>query len=70
MRQQTKPFVVEKKMSRKLKTDNQKTSIWGKLDLTLRQILQRNEMCPNRGPLQKTSQAGTRRREHHLRYCG
>lgn len=29
MRQQTKPFVVEKKTSRKLKTDNQKTSIWG-----------------------------------------
>ncbi|MGX5805238.1 hypothetical protein ACWGS9_28965 [Bradyrhizobium sp. Arg314] len=38
MRQQTKPFVVEKKTSRKFKTD-QKTSLWGKLDLTLRQDL-------------------------------
>lgn len=44
MRQQTKPFVVEK--SRKLKTDNQKTSIWGKLDLTLRQDLAAQRDAP------------------------
>ncbi|TGP14670.1 hypothetical protein [Mesorhizobium sp. M2D.F.Ca.ET.233.01.1.1] len=46
MRQQTKPFVVEKKTSRKLKTDNQKTSIWGKLDLTLRQDLAAERDAP------------------------
>lgn len=34
MRQQTKPFIVEIKQSRKLKTTDRKTSIWGKLDLT------------------------------------
>jgi hypothetical protein len=34
MRQQTKPFVVEIKQSRKLKSTDQKPSIWGKLDLT------------------------------------
>ncbi|WP_292235753.1 hypothetical protein [Mesorhizobium sp.] len=46
MRQQTKPFVVEKKTSRKLKTDNQKTSVWGKLDLTLRQDLAAQRYVP------------------------
>ncbi|RVC83916.1 hypothetical protein EN745_00490 [Mesorhizobium sp. M4A.F.Ca.ET.022.05.2.1] len=46
MRQQTKPFVVEKKTSRNLKTDNQKTSIWGKLDLTLRQDLAAQRDAP------------------------
>ncbi|MBK5570746.1 hypothetical protein AB4Z34_17645 [Ensifer sp. 2YAB10] len=35
MRQQTKPFIVEIKQSRKLKTGNQKPSIWGKLDLSV-----------------------------------
>ncbi|GAC1045326.1 hypothetical protein [Rhizobium sp. No.120] len=34
MRQQTKPFTVEIKQSRKLKSTDRKTSIWGKLDLT------------------------------------
>ena len=34
MRQQTKPFIVEIKSSRKVKADSQKTSIWGKLDLS------------------------------------
>lgn len=34
MRQQTKPFTVEIKRSRKLKTNDRKTSFWGKLDLT------------------------------------
>lgn len=34
MRQQTKPFIVEIKQSRKLRTNDRKTSIWGKLDLT------------------------------------
>ncbi|MGN6773657.1 hypothetical protein [Rhizobium sp.] len=34
MRQQTKPFTVEIKQSRKLKPTDHKTSIWGKLDLT------------------------------------
>ena len=37
MRQQTKPFTVEIKQSRKLKPTDRKTSIWGKLDLTLDQ---------------------------------
>ncbi|WP_292217544.1 hypothetical protein [Mesorhizobium sp.] len=46
MRQQTKPFVVEKKTSRKLKTDNQKASIWGNLDLTLRQDLAAHRDVP------------------------
>ncbi|MDK4741625.1 hypothetical protein PH547_22320 [Rhizobium sp. CNPSo 3464] len=34
MRQQTKPFIVEIKPSRKLKPTDRKSSIWGKLDLT------------------------------------
>lgn len=34
MRQQTKPFTVEIKQSRKLKPADRRTSIWGKLDLT------------------------------------
>ena len=33
MRQQTKPFIVEIKQSRKTKTLRDKPSIWGKLDL-------------------------------------
>lgn len=33
MRQQTKPFLVEIKQSRKLKSTDRKTSIWGNLDL-------------------------------------
>ena len=33
MRQQTKPYIVEIKPSRKLKSSDRKTSIWGKLDL-------------------------------------
>ncbi|MBD9650004.1 hypothetical protein IB267_16735 [Ensifer sp. ENS09] len=32
MRQQTKPFIVEIKQSRKPKTGIHKPSIWGKLD--------------------------------------
>jgi hypothetical protein len=35
MRQQTKPFTVEIKQSRKLTPSNQKPSIWGKLDLSI-----------------------------------
>ncbi|MEI2301823.1 hypothetical protein [Ensifer sp. MJa1] len=35
MRQQTKPFIVEIKQSRKPKPGNQKPSIWGSLDLRL-----------------------------------
>ncbi|WP_200945904.1 hypothetical protein [Rhizobium sp. Leaf391] len=35
MRQQTKPFIVERKPSRKLKPATNKPSIWGKLDLML-----------------------------------
>lgn len=36
MRQQTKPFIVEIKQSRKLKPATQKKpSIWGKLDLSV-----------------------------------
>ncbi|MBY3074868.1 hypothetical protein HFO68_30665 [Rhizobium laguerreae] len=34
MRQQTKPFIVEIKQSRKLKATDPRPSIWGKLDLT------------------------------------
>lgn len=34
MRQQTKPFIVEIKQSRKPKPTGRKTSIWGKLNLT------------------------------------
>ncbi|HEV7319292.1 MAG TPA: hypothetical protein VGO04_11855 [Ensifer sp.] len=35
MRQQTKPFIVEIKQSRKLTSGPQKPSIWGKLDLSV-----------------------------------
>ncbi|UWU18026.1 hypothetical protein N2599_22280 (plasmid) [Rhizobium sullae] len=34
MRQQTKPFIVEIKQSRKPKATDRKPSIWGKLGLT------------------------------------
>ena len=34
MSQLPKPFIVEIKPSRKLKSIDRKTSIWGKLDLT------------------------------------
>jgi hypothetical protein len=37
MRQQTKPFIVERKPSRKPKSGDAKPSIWGKLDLSLHQ---------------------------------
>ncbi|WDZ82004.1 hypothetical protein PWG15_35525 (plasmid) [Ensifer adhaerens] len=33
MRQQTRPFIVEIKQSRKLRNKAQKASIWGKMDL-------------------------------------
>jgi hypothetical protein len=35
MRQQTKPFIIEKKPSRKPKPSSSKPSIWGKLDLSV-----------------------------------
>jgi len=35
MRQQTKPFIIEKKPSRKPKTGSAKPSIWGKLDFSV-----------------------------------
>ncbi|OCP35950.1 hypothetical protein BC360_26455 [Ensifer sp. LC163] len=40
MRQQTKPFIVEIKQSRRVRADTQKTSIWGKLDLRVEPDLQ------------------------------
>ncbi|MCV9947576.1 hypothetical protein [Rhizobium sp. BT-175] len=40
MRQQTKPFIVEIKQSRKPTANDRKTSIWGKLDLTSDQDIQ------------------------------
>lgn len=39
MRQQTKPFFVERKPSRKPKPDAQKPSIWGRLDADIAQGL-------------------------------
>lgn len=44
MRQQTKPFIIERKPSRKPKPDVQKPSIWGRLDADIEQGLkdQRN----------------------------
>ncbi|MBW9089879.1 hypothetical protein JNB91_18860 [Rhizobium wenxiniae] len=40
MRQQTKPFIVERKPSRKPKPDTAKPSIWGRLDADIAQGLQ------------------------------
>lgn len=40
MRQQTKPFIVERKPSRKLKPDPRKPSIWGRLDADIAQGLE------------------------------
>ena len=40
MCQQTKPFIVERKPSRKPKPDAAKPSIWGKLDTDIAQGLQ------------------------------
>lgn len=44
MRQQTKPFIVERRPTRKPKPDAQKPSIWGRLDADIAQGLkdQRN----------------------------
>ncbi|MCZ7451001.1 hypothetical protein O8B93_25865 [Agrobacterium rhizogenes] len=39
MRQQTKPFIIERKPSRKPKPDAQKPSIWGGLDADIAQGL-------------------------------
>lgn len=39
MRQQTKPFIVERKPSRKPKPDTAKPSIWGRLDADIAQGL-------------------------------
>lgn len=40
MRQQTKPFIIERKPSRKPKPDTQKPSIWGRLHADIAQGLQ------------------------------
>ncbi|MCV3739344.1 hypothetical protein OCK02_24575 [Rhizobium sp. TRM96647] len=40
MRQQTKPFIVERKPSRKPKPDAAKPSIWGGLDVDIAHGLQ------------------------------
>lgn len=40
MRQQTKPYIIERKPSRKPKPDALKPSIWGKLDTDIAQGLQ------------------------------
>ena len=40
MRQQTKPFIVERRPTRKPKPDAQKPSIWGRLDADIAQGLQ------------------------------
>lgn len=47
MRQQTKPFIIERKPSRKAKPDTAKPSIWGKLDADIAQGLsdQRDADC-------------------------
>ncbi|NHT77663.1 hypothetical protein C8J35_1247 [Rhizobium sp. PP-F2F-G38] len=50
MRQQTKPFIVERKPSRKLASDTNKPSIWGKLDLTLN-----DDHHVERGPVEATT---------------
>lgn len=44
MRQQTKPFIIERRPTRKPKPDAQKPSIWGGLDADIAQGLkdQRN----------------------------
>jgi hypothetical protein len=44
MRQQTKPFIVERRPTRKPQPDAQKPSIWGRLDADIAQGLkdQRN----------------------------
>jgi len=39
MHQQTKPFIIERKPSRKPKPDAQKPSIWGRLDAHIAQGL-------------------------------
>lgn len=40
MRQQTKPFIVERRPTRKPKPDAQKPSIWGRLDADISQGLE------------------------------
>lgn len=40
MRQQTKPFIIERKPPRKPKPDTTKLSIWGRLDTDIAQGLQ------------------------------
>lgn len=45
MRQQTKPFIVERKPSRKPKPDTAKPSIWGGWTLTSHKVSKINEMA-------------------------
>ncbi|MBU0832423.1 MAG: hypothetical protein KKH33_08585 [Alphaproteobacteria bacterium] len=40
MRQQAKPYIVERKPSRKLKTEEQRPSIWGRLGSDIAKGLQ------------------------------
>ena len=50
MRQQTKPFIIETKPSRKPKPDAQKPSIWGRLDADIAHDLQDDGMRITRRP--------------------
>ncbi|HEX8048345.1 hypothetical protein [Rhizobium sp.] len=43
MREQTKPFVVERKLSRKRRSNAAKPSIWGRLDADIAQDLQEQQ---------------------------
>lgn len=50
MRQQTKPFIIERKSSRKTKPDTQKPSIWGTLDADIAQGIKDQQDMENPAP--------------------
>jgi len=50
MRQQTKPFIIERKPSRKPKPDARKPSIWGRLGGHIAQVPRTNGMRITRSP--------------------
>jgi hypothetical protein len=61
MRQQTKPFIIERKPSRKPRLDAAKPSIWGKLDVDISKAVQNQENADQREPARAVATGGADR---------
>lgn len=61
MRQPTKPFIIERKPSRKLKPDASKPSIWGRLDAEISQGLLNQQKADQRDGVQAAATGGADR---------